>query len=69
MCYCNYIGTLKLMSLIRATMILGFDSNLAWLMRELEALWPSRLGELFVNHASMLQKWLPLHGRVTLMHY
>jgi hypothetical protein len=37
------------MSLIRATTMLGFDSDRAWLVRELEAHWPSNLGELFVN--------------------
>lgn len=47
--YRDYIETPTLMSLIRATTILGFDSDRAWLVRELEALWPSSLGELFVN--------------------
>ncbi|KAG1802514.1 uncharacterized protein BJ212DRAFT_998147 [Suillus subaureus] len=37
------------MSLIRAATMLGFDSDRVWLVRELEALWPFNLGELFVN--------------------
>ncbi|KAG2140950.1 uncharacterized protein EDB93DRAFT_1330058 [Suillus bovinus] len=47
--YRDYIETPTLISLIRAATILGFDSDRAWLVRELEALWPSNLGELFVN--------------------
>ncbi|KAG2134489.1 hypothetical protein DEU56DRAFT_809348 [Suillus clintonianus] len=47
--YRDYIETPTLMSLIRATTMLGFDSDRVWLVKELEALWPSALGELFVN--------------------
>ncbi|KAG2041364.1 hypothetical protein BDR03DRAFT_946342 [Suillus americanus] len=47
--YRDYIETPTLMSLIRAATMLGFDSDRVWLVRELEALWPSNLGELFVN--------------------
>lgn len=47
--YRDYIETPTLMSLIRATTMLGFDSDRAWLVRELEAHWPSKFGELFVN--------------------
>ncbi|KAG2048948.1 hypothetical protein BDR06DRAFT_741182 [Suillus hirtellus] len=38
-----------LMSLIRAATSLGFDSDRAWLVKELEALWPSSLEELIAN--------------------
>jgi hypothetical protein len=37
------------MSLIRAATVLGFDSDRVWLVRELEALWPSNIGEPFIN--------------------
>ncbi|KAG2753082.1 hypothetical protein P692DRAFT_20829537 [Suillus brevipes Sb2] len=47
--YRDCIETPTLMSLIRATTILGFDSDRAWLVKELEALWPSELGELVIN--------------------
>lgn len=47
--YRDYIEIPTLMSLIRATTILGFDSDRVWLVRELEALWPSKFGELFIN--------------------
>lgn len=47
--YRDCIETPTLMSLIRATTILGFDSDRAWLVKELEALWPSKLGELVIN--------------------
>ncbi|KAG1813042.1 hypothetical protein EV424DRAFT_72334 [Suillus variegatus] len=47
--YRDYIETPTLMSLIRAAAILGFDNDRTWLVRELAALWPSNLGELFVN--------------------
>ncbi|KAG1778229.1 hypothetical protein EV702DRAFT_1094819 [Suillus placidus] len=47
--YRDYIETPTLMSLIRAATMLGFDSDRVWLVRELEGLWPSNLGELFVN--------------------
>lgn len=38
-----------LMSLIRAATGLGFDSDRTWLVKELEALWPSSLEELIAN--------------------
>jgi hypothetical protein len=44
--YRNAIEPPILMSLIRATTLLGFDSDRAWLVKELEALWPSNLEEL-----------------------
>ncbi|KAG2339289.1 hypothetical protein BDR05DRAFT_1062258 [Suillus weaverae] len=47
--YRDYIETPTLMSLIRAATVLDFDSDRVWLVRELEGLWPSNLGELFVN--------------------
>lgn len=37
------------MSLIRAATMLGFGSDRVWVVRKLEAFWPSNLGGLFVN--------------------
>ncbi|KAG1853422.1 hypothetical protein DFJ58DRAFT_789450 [Suillus subalutaceus] len=48
----NYRNTIEppvLMSLIRATTLLGFDSDRVWLVKELEVLWPSDLEELVAN--------------------
>ncbi|KAG1723542.1 uncharacterized protein EDB91DRAFT_1087784 [Suillus paluster] len=48
----NYRNTIEppiLMSLIRAASWLGFDSDFEWLVKELEALWPSDLKELSAN--------------------
>ncbi|KAG1802517.1 uncharacterized protein BJ212DRAFT_998384 [Suillus subaureus] len=47
--YRNAIEPPILMSLIRATTLLGFDSDRVWLVKELEALWPSNLEELVAN--------------------
>ncbi|KAG2140951.1 uncharacterized protein EDB93DRAFT_1161190 [Suillus bovinus] len=45
----NAIEPRTLMSLIRAATGLGFDSDRVWLVRELEAHWPSNLEELTAN--------------------
>ncbi|KAG2134488.1 hypothetical protein DEU56DRAFT_809346 [Suillus clintonianus] len=47
--YRNTIEPSTLMSLIRATTLLGFDSDYEWLVKELKALWPSNLEELVAN--------------------
>ncbi|KAG1723466.1 uncharacterized protein EDB91DRAFT_1255617 [Suillus paluster] len=47
--YRNTIEPLILMSLIRAASWLGFDSDFEWLVKELEAFWPSNLKELSAN--------------------
>ncbi|KAG1904918.1 uncharacterized protein F5891DRAFT_1010034 [Suillus fuscotomentosus] len=47
--YRHAIEPRTLMSLIRAATGLGFDSDRAWLVKELEALWPSSLEELTAN--------------------
>ncbi|KAG1723476.1 uncharacterized protein EDB91DRAFT_1172678 [Suillus paluster] len=47
--YRNNIDSATLISLIRAAITLGFTSDYVWLVKELEALWPSKLEALPVN--------------------
>ncbi|KAG2339286.1 hypothetical protein BDR05DRAFT_1003548 [Suillus weaverae] len=47
--YRHAIEPPTLMSLIRAATSLDFDSDRVWLVKELEALWPSNLEELATN--------------------